>query len=326
MTTSPSSTSATPPAVGVYVLANDVVLPWFRVFLGSFRHYNRELQLCLIPFDDRSVECERLCTAAGGIVHSDPAAFRALEEIGTQLELGHSSYGPHWFRRYAAFDGPFDVFAYLDCRITVLADVRPFVTASLDHDVSLVHYDTGIDQVYNDGPIRRAFCRDGLGHGFFSGMWASRRGLFSLGQMQAAAGKLVEVRDQMNARNTDQFFINYLCDSNQVRTCHIADLDGTLAHSCWAGERTQVYRDADGVWRRWNFGGHDHRKRLMFMNWAGMRLSPAMPHFAVHAQFREPQPGPVGRLSEFVRGVAGRGFQRLRGNRKLNGLYHTWFS
>lgn len=322
--TSPSDGSPTR-SVGVYVLANDSVLPWFRVFLHSFRAYNPDLALCLIPFDERSDECERLCRSAGGLVHRDTPTFDLLEEIGASLELGLSSYGAHWFRRFVAFDGPFDDFAYLDCRIVVLANVTPFATACRVHNVPFVHYDASIDQVYRDGPIRRAFCRQGFGHGFFSGMWASRRGLFSLEDMRRAADALLKIRDEMNERNTDQFFLNYLCDSNRIRTCHIADLDGTLAHSCWAGEATEVYLDIEGCWRRWNFGRHDHRKRLLFVNWAGMRLSPAMPQFGLHARFRSPRPGMAKRWLECGHGIAGRALHLLRGNRWLNGLYHGWF-
>ncbi|NJR32479.1 MAG: hypothetical protein HC778_06160, partial [Chamaesiphon sp. CSU_1_12] len=43
--------------IGVYFSANDVVYDWAIAFLNSFRKFNPDLRLILIPFDDR---CNRL--------------------------------------------------------------------------------------------------------------------------------------------------------------------------------------------------------------------------------------------------------------------------
>lgn len=308
--------------VGVYVLANDKVFDWLAAFVNSFRVHNPTLSLLLIPFDEMSFRCEALVREAGGDVWRDEPAFERLERIGGALEIGKTASGPHWFRRFAAFDGPFDAFAYLDCRMLVLADISPFAAAARAYDVPLIHYDAVINQVYNDGPIRSRFCREGLGHGFSSNIWASHKGLFSLEQMEAAAEELVAVRDQMNPRNTDQFFLNYLCDSHGLRVCHIADLDSRLAHCAWAYDRGTLYQDEDGIWRKWDFGGLQHRRQMIFLHWAGIQLHPAMPHFSVYSRFRRPGRGPLARLVESVSGLAGKAMNRLRGNRTLNLLYH----
>jgi hypothetical protein len=308
--------------VGVYVLANDTVAEWLRAFVASYRTYNVDLPLCLIPFDESTRACEDIVGSAGGMVHRDPVAFAALERIGSALELGHTPTGPHWFRRFVAFDGPFDSFAYLDCRTLVLGDLRPFALAPEIHDVPLVHYDCAINQVYNDGDVRLGFCRSGLAHGFLSNIWASRRGLFSLERMVEAGRALEAVRDQMNPRNTDQFFLNYLCDSAGVRACHMADLDSRYAHVAWAGDRGTPYEAADGTWRKWDFGGLQHKRQMLFVHWAGIRLHPAMPHYGLHRRFRHGRVGLVRRAADAVRQQTGRWFAWLRGNRPLNTLYH----
>lgn len=308
--------------IGVFVLANDKVYEWLSAFVTSFRIYNPDLPLRLIPFDEQSSRCEALVREADGDVFRDEAAFARLENIGRTLEIGKTPTGPSWFRRFAAFDGPFDEFAYLDCRMVVLADIAGFAGAAKAFDVPLVHYDAVINQVYNNGPIRTAFCRQGLGHGFSSNIWASRKGLFSLEQMEAAGEELMAVRDQMNPRNTDQFFLNYMCDSRGLRACHIADLDSRFAHSAWANDRGSIYEDAAGVWRKWDFGGLQHRRQMLFLHWAGIRLHPAMPQFRLYRRFRRPRRGPLGLLSESVSMAAGTIAHALRSNRLLNTAYH----
>lgn len=311
------------PNVGVYVLANDKVVQWLSAFLGSFRAYNPNLSLCLIPFNDESLECVSLVRDAGGMVLEEPARFRELESIGAALELGVTRTGPCWFRRFAAFDGPFEYFAYLDCRTIVLAPLYEFALAANTYQVPLVHYDVALNQVYENGPIRRRFCVEGGGHGFVSNIWASRRGMASLETMQRAGRELVVIRQQMNRRNTDQFFLNYLCDSQGLRVCHMADFDDRLARCAWANDRGAVYESADGRWRKWDFGGLEHKREMLFVHWAGIPLSPWMPHYSLHQRFRR-YPVSLGtRVKERVLRPIGQSARRLRGNRWVNTFYHT---
>lgn len=308
---------------GVYVLANDAVLPWTRSFVRSFRAYNPDLPLCLIPFDDASTACAALVREAGGSVLADDDRFQRLERVGAALERGHTTYGHHWFRRYLAFEGHYDRFLYLDTRIVVLSDLRPILHTLAAADLDVVHFDAWLNQVYRQGPLRTEFVRRGGGHGFLSGMWASRRGLFSLTQMETAGAELVAVRDQMNARNTDQFFINYLCDVHHVRMAHYADLDERVAHVCWAGDGHAVYRDGQGTWRKWAFGQPDHTRTVPFVHWAGFRRSPAMPLFHLHDRFQVRRYRLPRRILGALRGVPGKVLEILRANRFVNAAYHS---
>jgi len=310
------------PVEGVYLLANDAILPWTRSFVRSFRRYNPALRLCLIPFNHAAEGCARLVHDAGGEVMADTGQFSLLDAIGRSLELGITPYGAHWFRRFAAFDGLFDRFLYLDSRVVVLSNLEPIVAEIVPGVCDFIHFDRMINEVYQEGPIRRVFALAGLGHGFNSGMWASRRGLFGLDQMQSAASALAAVRDQMNPRNTDQFFLNYLCDTHAVRTVHFADLHADCTHACWAGDGGSVYRDSGGVWRRWKFGDPEHRRRIPFIHWAGFRLHPAMPHFHVFDRFQTQWYGPVRQCISWLRGLPGRLVYALRAHRWLNSLYH----
>ena len=311
--------------LGVYFLANDHVLPWVRSFVRSFRQHNPELPLCLIPFNDHSAGTRRIVQEAGGTVLELPETFERLEQIGAALELGHTATGRHWFRRYAAFEGHFEFFLYIDTRTVALSSLKPFALAPHPYNVDLVHYDVAMNQVYQPGPIRRHFVCSGRGHGFLSGMWAARRKLFSMEQMEIAGRELVAVRDQMNPRNTDQFFINYLCDSNGASTAHYADVAGDVAHSCWAKSCRNIYTDGNGDWRIWDFGGLEHQKRLLFMHWAGIQLAPSMPHYRLFKTFQKDRVFRLERIADAVRGLPGRCLYALRSNRRLNTLYHSLF-
>jgi hypothetical protein len=153
-------------------------------------------------------------------------------------------------------------------------------------------------------------------------MWASRKGLFTLEQMESAGRQLCEVRQEMNARNTDQFFINYLCDSNQVKTAHVANLTGGLAHSTWARHCPEVYRDTDGTWKIWDFGRLQHGSRLPFMHWAGIELGRSMPHFGLFQKFQRPHGSPLLSAWNWACGLPLRALNAVRSNRFFNQRYH----
>ncbi len=307
---------------GVYLLGNDTVQAWTTSFVTSFRRYNPSVPLCLIPFDGNCDRVTTLINAAGGSVLDRPDTFQRLDRIGEALELGFTNYGKHWFRRFAAFEGPFERFLYLDTRVVVLGPLLPIIDEVVAGTCDLIHFDRMINEVYREGPIRRRIVLAGGGRGFNSGMWASRAGLFTAEHMEAAATALVLSREQMNPRNTDQFFLNYLCDEHAVTAVHFADLHEDYTHACWAGDGGSLYLDAEGSWRRWKFGSAEHRKRVPFVHWAGYRLSPSMPHYHVFARFQAPRYGAARRLGDWIRGLPGRFFGWLRQNRHLNTLYH----
>ena len=271
-------------SAGIFFSANDAVLAWTLPFLTSLRAHNPDIPLCLIPFDENCSETLALAERFGFSVFEDDS-FAALEAIGSRLELGHSAYGPSWFRRYAAFWGPYEHFLYLDARQVVLADLTPFVTATETFDLDLAYYDTELDQVYEPGPMRLAFLREGGARGFNSGRWASRRGLFTLDDFEELVEAQVAIRGELNPRNTDQAFINYCCDCRRVKMAKISDLLGDTVSSGWARQPGRPYQDSSGVWRLWDHGGNEHRKRLLLMHWAGYRQGDWLPNQSILKRF-----------------------------------------
>ena len=316
------------PTYGAYFSANDAVYDWAIAFLNSYRRFNPDLPLYLIPFDD---ECDRLLGVQSEYdfkIYTDPA-FERLEAIGEAFELGHSpGVGPHWFRRYAAFWGPLDEFMYLDARQIVLADLEPFVTAPREYGFEFMHYDCALDQVYEPGPFRREMLRQNRARGFNSGRWASRKGLFSMGEFEKLAEEALKIRDQLNPRNTDQAFINYCCDMKPVEYGHFAEVMGGICQQGWANQPGSVYKQ-DGAYYLWSYGGLDHKKRLVLLHWAGISERPTMPGRKWFMRFRYDRASIFRRArakaSTFIQYPFLKVRESLRAQRHLNQLYHSRF-
>jgi hypothetical protein len=262
--------------IGVYFSANDVVYDWTIAFLNSFRKFNPDLRLILIPFDDR---CDRVIALQAKYnfeLYID-LTFDRLEAIGQAFELGHTPTGRYWFRRYAAFWGVLDRFLYLDARQVVLGDLIPFLTALDEFDFDFLYYDCAINQVYEPGEFRQQLLRQGKGRGFNSGRWAARKGLFSIEEFERLAADALQIREQLNPRNTDQAFINYCCDLTLLRCGHFAEVIGGICQNSWARQPGKIDR-VDEVYRLWDYGGLDHKKQVILLNWAGYKLNATIPH------------------------------------------------
>ncbi|MBD2517993.1 hypothetical protein H6G93_24030 [Nostoc sp. FACHB-973] len=269
--------------IGVYFSANDAVYDWTIAFLNSFRTFNPDLKLILIPFNE---QCDRLLKLSNTYkfeVYTD-SSFSRLEAIGQAFELGYTPTGPYWFRRYAAFWGPLDYFMYLDARQIVLADIKPFIEAVETLGFDFLHYDCAIDQVYEPGAFRQELLRQGRGRGFNSGRWASRKGLFSIEEFELLAEGALKIRDQLNPRNTDQAFINYCCDMKPVRYGHFAEVIGGICQNGWARLSGKIYWK-DGKYYLWDYGGLDHKKQIFLLHWAGYRLNALMPNNYLFYQY-----------------------------------------
>jgi hypothetical protein len=263
-------------AIGVYFSANDVVYDWTIAFLNSFRTFNPELRLILIPFNEQCDRLLKLQTQYNFEVYNDPSFLR-LEAIGKAFELGHTPTGHYWFRRYAAFWGPLDRFMYLDARQVVLANLIPLITALDEFSFDFLHYDCAINQVYEPGEFRQQLLRQGKGRGFLSGLWASRKGVFSLEEFEKLAVEALKIRDQLNPRNTDQAFINYCCDIKPVVSGHFAEVMGGICQNAWARQSGHIYKEKEKYYL-WDYGGLNHKKQVILIHWAGYKWTDYFPH------------------------------------------------
>lgn len=310
--------------LGVYFSGNDHVYSWVVAFLESYREFNPDLPLRLIPFNDH---CERVFALADRYrfeIHTD-STFNDLEGIGRELELGITPTGPNWFRRFCSFWGPFEAFFYLDARTLVLTDLRPILEKLVDSRFDLFHYDCALDQVYNPGNFREGLLERGGARGFNSGRWAAKQGLFAINELVEYGKECCLIRNELNPRNTDQFFLNYCCDSKGLRIANFADVMGGMCSSGWGRQSGQVFRDKDR-YRRWDHGGTDHKKIVPLLHWAGIPLSYTMPESNLFFQYRDrsltPLQQKINRVSRFIVSPCMRFIGDCRRNRLVNQLWH----
>lgn len=309
---------------GIYFSANDAVLPWVIAFLNSVRHSNPGLPVFLIPFNDNCQRVMELRFDYDFQIFEDPG-FVELEALGARYELGFTPHGKYWFRRYAAFWGPLDQFAYFDARQLILNDLTAAFEVLEQTDLELIHFDTAINQVYQPGQHRELLVCQGRGTGFNSGRWFAKRGVFCLSDFTRLGDESLLIRDQLNPRNTDQAFINYCCDHQPVRTAHIADLLGDVCRSGWARQAGEIYQDHEGVYRLWDHGGLDHQKKLLLVHWAGIPLGAIMPRRKLFRTFATQSAslgaGWVVRVTDVLGWPFLAGFAALRRNRIVSQWY-----
>ena len=74
-------------STGVYFLANDAVLDWCHAFLASFRRFNPETRLILIPFDGRVAGVTRLRDRYRFEIYHDPHT-EELDRMGADYYPG----------------------------------------------------------------------------------------------------------------------------------------------------------------------------------------------------------------------------------------------
>jgi hypothetical protein len=311
--------------IGVYFSANDVVYDWTIAFLNSFRQFNPNLRLILIPFNN---QCDRLLQLQSKYnfeVFIDEPSFERLEAIGQAFELGYTPTGPYWFRRYAAFWGPCERFLYLDARQVVLADITPFLTALDEFGFDFLHYDCAINQVYEPGNFRQQLLRQGRGRGFNSGRWAARKGLFSIEEFEALAVEALKIREQLNPRNTDQAFINYCCDLKPLVYGHFAEVIGGICENAWAHQPGTIYQ-SDGIYRLWDYGGQDHKKQVVLMHWAGNKLRSTMPNHHLFERYFSQEMSLLDKLISRTKNNCSYLFLSIvsgvRENQSINNFYH----
>lgn len=305
---------------GVFFSANDRVLKWTIAFLNSFRQFNPDLALYLIPFNE---DCEQLFALKEKYqfeIYTDPT-FERLEKIGHDFELGHTDYGPYWFRRYAAFWGPLDEFMYLDGRQLILTDLSEIIAAPKKYGYDFMFYDCAIDQVYEPGTVRQSFLHKGMGRGFNSGRWAAVKGVFTMEEFEEMGAAAINVRDQLNPRNTDQAFINFCCDTKGIKSAHIAEVLGGYCQEGWAGQRGQVFEENGGYYL-WDHGGLEHKKQFFLLHWGGISLTASMPERRLFLKFLN-QKTRLQKTKDLLQLPAQRSLAFIRKSRWINSYYHA---
>lgn len=200
---------ATPSAQGVYFLANDSVLDLAIAFLNSFRRYNPDLPLCLIPFREDAGRVLELRSRYNFSTFSRPDVLRRCDDIGVRFHgrvLGH-------YRKLAIWEGPFERFVYVDCDSVALGSFDGVFELLNTYDVLATHCNLTAhrkwvwrDSIYGVGDLDRTQIDYSCNTGFL----CSRRGVLSLDEIERGLPHALELAPHMELMCAEQAFLNYL--------------------------------------------------------------------------------------------------------------------
>jgi hypothetical protein len=254
---------------GVYFVANDVVYDLVVAFLKSFRIHNPALNLCLIPFDDKTSRLAALAEQYNFTCFTDDALFSRCDEISRRIH----GVTKGTYRKLAAWHGPFDEFIYIDTDTVVTASVA-FVYEFLDdHDFVFsqsdypeLRYWVWKETIYSTGALTRAQIDFSASTGFI----CSKKGMMSVDEAEKKLADALAIVDHMELFCMEQPFLNYVIVTSGKRYSSISNIAAEtrapyLPVEKWGGERLRVLSMENcrtsthnvmmvhwaGVWRQW---------------------------------------------------------------------------
>ncbi len=238
--------------------------------------------MVVIPFDDRMERVSALRNRYRFDVMEDES-LKALDQIGARYFPDDQKW-PHAFRKFAAFWGPFERFAFVDADIVLLGPLDEFFQRAEASDVEYVCGDIDIDQVYTQGTLRDQITAMGVTTGFNTGFFLSSRNMLTLDQVRRLGEDGLAIRGGFDSVCGEQPFINWCVAVAGLKVQTYFDLVPDMCFSTWA-ERSPVAQ-VDGAWRLLDRNWGDVGRRMPLLHWAGNGLDFKMPNMRIFLQYR----------------------------------------
>jgi hypothetical protein len=232
---------------GVYFLANDQVLDLAIAFLNSFRTYNPEVALCLIPFGSDIARISALRERYGFTLWRDTGRLRSCDETSRAF---HDRTAGH-YRKLAMWDGPFDEFVYIDCDTVVLHSID-FVFGYLDaFDFVASHSNLSHTRrwVWRDSMCATGTLTEAqISYAASTGFLASRRECLPAAQIAERLPAARRLAPHMELLCFEQPLLNYLIVTSGRRYTSLSMIAGTagtgeVPAERWAGDLSLEVRD-----------------------------------------------------------------------------------
>jgi len=262
----------------IYTLCNDVTLEWLSGLMGSLERCGSALPVVIIPYDGRT---EKLCKEIKGWKNAslwEAPELPQLDQIGLEFARG----GSHpMFRKLSIFWGPYDVFCYFDADIIVGEDPGNWMDIYRGGKAAcdLVVTDDDAEWVFKPGRLRERFAADRR-PAVNAGFWLGRRGLVSLGDVEAAAGAALDYRAEFISEYGDQSFWNFLMWWKGLQPSTFPALGSRYADRVWAPQN--VRRSAEGEFVA--VSGRDAGRVVPFLHWAGLKAGPDMANWHLYLE------------------------------------------
>jgi hypothetical protein len=268
-------------ARGIYTLANDRMFDWLVAFLESRRIHDPHLPVVVIPFDDRMERVNALRQRYGfDVLEHD--CLKDLDQIGASYFPDDHTW-THAFRKFAAFWGPFERFAFVDSDVVLLGSLKEFFDRAEASDVEFVCGDIDLDEVYVPSTLRDQMTATGVTTGFNTGFFMSSRNALTLDQVRQRGVEGLAVRAGFLSFG-EQPFINWSVAVSGLKVQTYFDLVPDMCFSTWAMRGPVA--DVDGAWRLLDKKWGDVGRRMPLLHWAGYTLDLMMPNMRIFLRYR----------------------------------------
>lgn len=308
--------------IGIYFLANDAVLDQAIAMLKSLRLYEPDINLTLIPFNEKT---EHLVSLSGKYkfdIWKEPS----LEELG---DFGKALFPEHpvaknTFKKFAAFWGKYEHFMFLDTDIVLIDKLSPLLERYLQTGSQFIYSDPFLGQSYRKGEFLDKMIRDYDAKGFCTGSFISSNRLLSKKQMFELLKQANEVKAHFaDERTYEQPYLNYCIDVAKIKKTSVSELLPEVSDHNYAihltykraGSEFQLtaVKDSDRT------SSSDKKKRL-WVHWASAGVGALMVNRQLFLHYRllnESMWVKVKYLTRFYTALKGKG---MKGKIKL------WFA
>lgn len=251
---------------GVYFLANDKILELSIAFLNSFRKFNPDISLCLIPYDSNFKEIASLSDRYNFSIFTDNEILNTCDTISTSF----LDYTAGNFRKLALWEGPFDEFIYIDTDTIVLKNVEFCFQYLSEYDFVTAHSNIPSNRkwVWKDSIYNTNFLSiDQIDYATNTGYIISHKKALPLKLVTEKINAALKLKDYMELWCTEQPLLNYLFVTSgkftSLLTLYCKNPDKIIPLEQWAGRK-------HGVVRKGNINFSDKNIPVLLVHWAGI--------------------------------------------------------
>lgn len=259
------------PTRGLYFLANDKVLDLAIAFLNSARTFNPNLPICLVPYDNETVQIRELAAHFDFGILEDPALLAWCDAISLEFhEPGCRGRG--MYRKLAAWFGPFDEFLYIDLDTILLRPIDFLFPLLREFDAVTAYSDdpgsrsfVWKDSLQPNADITQAQINFAANMGFI----LSQRHMLSKQAVDALLPAAKRLAPDMQLVCFDQPFNNYVIARlarkyTSLRCLNLPPENRGLPEECWPGSKGwRIETDGTAYFR-------GEPRAVSHLHWAGV--------------------------------------------------------
>jgi len=227
---------------GVYFLTCDAMYELSLTFLESFRHFNPNIDLFLIPYNSEADAIRRLAESYNFNVIADRDSLTVCDVISTYFHGDRVGQ----YRKLMAWEGPCDDFIYIDIDTIVLNDVGFAFDYLEQFDVIVAESNlNGTNQFTWKKRPTHYFSAEQIAFAANTGFVTSRRGIISIEFALRRIHEALLLADFMELASAEQPLLNYLFLEVGARCTSLRNLAKSPAHKnsiplqIWGGGLTE---------------------------------------------------------------------------------------